>query len=72
MEVRVVTLFDGPESSSMRVLVVAIAAPEARFERAEEVAAPGRRVDRVPRSLTTTGSLVKRWATTTPIPKETR
>ena len=66
------TLFDGPESSSMRVLVIAIAAPEARFERAAEVAAPVAEVDRVPRAVTTTGSLVRRWATTTPLPKETR
>jgi len=33
-------LFDLPEGSSMRVLAIAIAAPESRFERAVEAAAP--------------------------------
>lgn len=33
-------LFDVPEGSSMRILVIAIVAPESRFERAVEAAAP--------------------------------
>jgi len=33
-------LFDVPEGSSMRILAIAIVAPEARFERAVEAAAP--------------------------------
>ena len=33
-------LFDAPEGSSMRILAIAIVAPESRFERAVEAAAP--------------------------------
>ena len=33
-------LFDVPEGSSMRILAIAIVAPESRFERAVEAAAP--------------------------------
>jgi hypothetical protein len=33
-------LFDAPEGSSMRILAMAIIAPESRFERAVEAAAP--------------------------------
>jgi hypothetical protein len=33
-------LFDAPEGSSMRIQAIAIVAPESRFERAVEAAAP--------------------------------
>jgi hypothetical protein len=33
-------LFDVPEGSSMRILAIAIIAPESRFERVVEAAAP--------------------------------